>query len=40
MRNIIIHNYLGVNDESLWATVEEAIPRIKPILETIYKNEF
>ncbi len=40
MRNIIIHNYLGVNDESLWATIKDAIPQIKPVLETIYKNEF
>lgn len=40
MRNIIIHNYLGVNYESVWATIKEAIPRIKPILENIYNNEY
>jgi len=35
MRNKIIHEYFGVDEEILWKTVQEDIPEFKKLLEKI-----
>ncbi|SHH27312.1 HepT-like ribonuclease domain-containing protein [Thermosipho atlanticus] len=33
MRDKLIHNYFGIDYETLWETVRKRIPEIKPLLE-------
>lgn len=40
MRNILIHNYLGVSYQVVWETAKNVIPQIKLVLIKIYENEF
>jgi len=35
MRNIVIHEYFEVDFDTLWKTAVEAIPKIRPFVETI-----
>lgn len=35
MRNILIHDYLGVDYQSVWQTIEEDLPFAKNIIEKI-----
>ena len=35
MRNIITHEYFGVNHKIVWATVTQDIPRLKELLSKI-----
>ena len=39
MRNIIAHEYFGVNPKIVWATVTQDIPRLKELLSKI-KSEY
>jgi len=38
MRDILIHEYFGVDYETLWATVQSRIPELKSLIEKILKN--
>ncbi len=38
MRDKLIHVYFGVNREVVWETIEEDIPKLKPIIAQIIKE--
>lgn len=38
MRDILIHDYFGVDMETVWLTANEKIPQIKPLIERIWKE--
>lgn len=38
MRDVLIHNYFGVDMEAVWLTVKEKIPEIKPLIEKMLKE--
>jgi uncharacterized protein with HEPN domain len=38
MRDKLIHNYIGVDIEAVWAVVEDVFPDFKKELKTIIKN--
>ena len=33
MRDILIHDYFGVDIETVWMTAKEKLPQIKPLIE-------
>jgi len=35
VRNILVHGYLGVDDDILWDLIEQRIPELKPLLEAL-----
>jgi len=35
MRDILIHDYLGVNVDVIWKTIKENIPKVKPLFRKI-----
>jgi uncharacterized protein with HEPN domain len=35
MRNRIVHDYLGIDDETVWKTVSERIPELTSALEAL-----
>ncbi len=39
MRNILVHNYFGVDIDVVWAVIERDLPILKPQIETIILNE-
>jgi len=39
MRNILVHDYFGVDREIVWAVVEQDLPTLKPQIKTILKNQ-
>lgn len=38
MRDVLIHDYFGVDVETVWLTVKEKIHQIKPLVEKILKE--
>lgn len=38
MRNILIHDYFGVNEEVLWRTVQEDLPPLREALTEMLRN--
>lgn len=38
MRDILIHEYFGVNINVVWETVREDIPKLKKQITELYKN--
>lgn len=38
MRNKLIHEYFGVKPRSVWETVKEELPVLKPIFDQITKD--
>ncbi len=38
MRDILIHDYFGVDVEVVWKTIKNNIPKVKPIFEKILKE--
>ncbi len=38
MRNVLIHNYLGIREKSFWQTVEDDIPMLKQQLLELQKT--
>lgn len=40
MRNILIHNYLGINYKFIWQTIQEDLPELKKIVAKIIKESF
>jgi uncharacterized protein with HEPN domain len=37
MRNILIHDYLGINYEEVWSTVKNDLPVLKPQIENVLR---
>jgi uncharacterized protein with HEPN domain len=35
MRDVLIHDYFGIDEETVWRTVKEKIPNLKPSIEKI-----
>jgi uncharacterized protein with HEPN domain len=40
MRNILIHNYLGVDYQFVWQTIQEDLPQLQEIIAKIVKENF
>lgn len=38
MRDVLIHDYFGVDIETVWLTVTKKIPEIKPLLQKILER--
>jgi uncharacterized protein with HEPN domain len=38
MRDILIHDYFGVEMETVWLTVTEKIPEVKPLIQKILEK--
>lgn len=38
MRNKLIHFYFGVKYELVWSTIEDIIPKIKPLIKNVLKD--
>lgn len=38
LRNILIHDYFGVDMEIVWKIITRDLPKEKPVLESVYKN--
>ncbi len=38
MRDVLIHDYVGVDVETVWLTVKDKIPQIKPLIERMVKD--
>ncbi len=38
MRNILVHEYFGLDWDEVWKTVERDLPRIKPKIEQVLKG--
>ena len=38
MRDVLIHDYIGVDVETVWLTVKDKIPQIKPLIEKMAKD--
>ena len=39
MRDILIHEYFGVDYETLWETIQSRIPELKPLIEKILEED-
>ena len=38
MRDILIHDYFGVDIETVWMTAKEKLPQIKPLIEKMIRG--
>ena len=38
MRNLMVHEYWGINEEVVWDAIKKNIPELKEILSRIQKN--
>ncbi len=38
MRDVLIHDYVGVDVETVWLTVKDKIPKIKPLIKKIAED--
>ena len=38
MRDILIHDYFGADVETVWLTVTEKIPQVKPLIEQMLEK--
>jgi uncharacterized protein with HEPN domain len=38
MRDVLIHDYIGVDVETVWLTVKDKIPQIKPLIEKMARD--
>lgn len=39
MRDILIHEYFGIDYEVVWKTIKDDLPRVKPIIHQIENEE-
>jgi len=39
MRNIVVHEYFGINKEIVWRTATKNIPELLPLLERLQENK-
>lgn len=40
MRNVLIHDYLGIDYKFIWQTIKEDLPELKQIVDRIIKENF
>lgn len=40
MRNIVVHEYFGINKEIVWTTATRNIPELIPMLEQLQETKF
>ena len=40
MRNVLIHDYLGVDYQFIWQTIQDDLPQVKEIVSKILKENF
>lgn len=38
MRDKLIHDYFGVDPETVWLVVKERIPALKPVIQQILRD--
>ena len=38
MRNILVHDYFGIDRDVVWAVVERDLPRLKPQITAILRD--
>lgn len=38
MRNAVIHNYFGVDENVIWQTIHDALPRLNKVIDRTVKN--
>jgi uncharacterized protein with HEPN domain len=38
MRNILLHDYFGIDPDVVWAVVERDLPKLEPQTEAILHN--
>jgi uncharacterized protein with HEPN domain len=38
LRDVLIHEYFGVDLITVWGVVEKELPRLRPIIEEIFKE--
>jgi len=38
MRNKVVHEYSGINEEILWKTIQEDLPKLKEQLKELYEK--
>jgi uncharacterized protein with HEPN domain len=38
MRDVLIHDYMGVDLKTVWKVAQERLPEIKPMIEELVKN--
>ena len=38
MRDVLIHDYAGVDLQTVWLTVQEDIPKVKPFIQRLVKE--
>ena len=38
MRDILIHDYFGVDMETVWLTITKKIPEVKPLIQQILEK--
>ncbi|MCP4652669.1 MAG: DUF86 domain-containing protein [Candidatus Omnitrophica bacterium] len=38
MRDILIHEYFGLDAEVIWKTIKEDLPTIKPVIQKIWEE--
>ena len=38
MRHVLVHGYYKIKPNQLWNTIETAIPKLKPLIESYIKN--
>ncbi len=39
MRDILIHDYIGVDVETVWLTVTTKIPEVKPLIQKLMAKQ-
>lgn len=40
MRNVLIHDYLGIDYQFIWQTIKEDFPQLKEIITKIVRENF
>jgi uncharacterized protein with HEPN domain len=40
LRDIVIHEYFGIDEDIIWDVVHNKIPELKPEIETIIEDAF
>jgi uncharacterized protein with HEPN domain len=38
MRDVLIHNYMGVDLKTVWKVAKERLPELKQLLENLFSN--
>ncbi len=38
MRDILVHDYFGIDEQVVWKTIRERLPKIKPLFEEMLKD--